>query len=269
MKKTPAFTLIELLIVVAIIAILAAIAIPSLLEAQVRAKVARVRADQRSMATAIETYFVDYNIFPPWAFRSGFGQWTYNYAVVVQAGHTGGVGGLPCFLMNNMRNSGACFFTLTTPVAYITSYPPDPFATNRGATFGYVSIFPGDPNLALIRRNTVMHSLSFGEESPFAFSDVDDIIGNIQSSGLYTHEIGTNLDTPYGPPPPEPPLGGTGWIIWSLGPDTDEYKGPVPSDSVYTAYNPAVTQPSPRLLGLTYDPTNGTLSNGDVWRVKQ
>src|SRR5215218_4224074 len=56
-----AFTLIELLIVVAIIAILAAIAVPNFLEAQTRAKVARVKNDQRVIATALESYAVDHN----------------------------------------------------------------------------------------------------------------------------------------------------------------------------------------------------------------
>ena len=60
-----AFTLIELLIVVAIIAILAAIAVPNFLEAQVRAKVSRVKADLRTIVTALESYAVDYNRYPP------------------------------------------------------------------------------------------------------------------------------------------------------------------------------------------------------------
>lgn len=60
-----AFTLIELLIVVAIIAILAAIAVPNFLESQVRAKVSRARADLRTIATALESYAVDYNTYPP------------------------------------------------------------------------------------------------------------------------------------------------------------------------------------------------------------
>jgi type II secretion system protein G len=59
------FTLIELLIVVAIIAILAAIAVPNFLEAQVRAKVSRVKSDHRSLATAIESYYVDHGTYPP------------------------------------------------------------------------------------------------------------------------------------------------------------------------------------------------------------
>ncbi len=54
-----AFTLIELLIVVAIIGILAAIAVPNFMNAQVRAKVSRVTADLRSIQTAIEMYTVD------------------------------------------------------------------------------------------------------------------------------------------------------------------------------------------------------------------
>lgn len=59
-----AFTLIELLIVVAIIGILAAIAVPNFLNAQIRAKVARVRGDLRAIGTALESYRVDQNAYP-------------------------------------------------------------------------------------------------------------------------------------------------------------------------------------------------------------
>lgn len=59
-----AFTLIELLIVVAIIAILAAIAVPNFLEAQTRAKVTRNKADMRAFVTAIESYYIDSSTYP-------------------------------------------------------------------------------------------------------------------------------------------------------------------------------------------------------------
>lgn len=65
MRTFKAFTLIELLIVVAIIAILAAIAVPNFLESQTRAKVARVKSDIRVMVTGLEAYRVDYNKYPP------------------------------------------------------------------------------------------------------------------------------------------------------------------------------------------------------------
>jgi type II secretion system protein G len=65
MTRRSAFTLIELLIVVAIIAILAAIAVPNFLEAQVRAKVSRANNDMRALATALEVYHVDHNTYPP------------------------------------------------------------------------------------------------------------------------------------------------------------------------------------------------------------
>jgi type II secretion system protein G len=64
MKRFKAFTLIELLIVVAIIGILAAIAVPNFMNAQIRAKIARVQSDLKAMATAIEMYAMDNNRYP-------------------------------------------------------------------------------------------------------------------------------------------------------------------------------------------------------------
>ena len=97
--KEQAFTLIELLIVVAIIAILAAIALPNFLEAQARAKVSRVRNDHRVLHTAIECYCVDHNAYPPETAKLPAGGWW-------QA-------------------------ALTTPTAYMTSCCGDPFCTDN------------------------------------------------------------------------------------------------------------------------------------------
>lgn len=59
-----AFTLIELLIVVAIVAILAALALPSFLAAQTRSKVSAAMANLREVTSALEMYAVDHSAYP-------------------------------------------------------------------------------------------------------------------------------------------------------------------------------------------------------------
>ncbi|MGC9327271.1 MAG: type II secretion system protein [Candidatus Hinthialibacter sp.] len=93
-----AFTLIELLIVVAIIGILAAIAVPNFLNAQLRAKVSRVMADFRNYGTSIESYILDNNAAP----------WD-----------------VPC--PSGDHGWASCLSRLTTPVAYMSSVAPDVF----------------------------------------------------------------------------------------------------------------------------------------------
>ena len=113
-----AFTLIELLIVVAIIAILAAIAVPNFLEAQIRSKVSRVRTDMRTMATALESYAVDNNKYPIRRDR-----WMDDNPPARQM--------YPPFrekiCIPGQPNARAGLHTITTPVSYLTSLPVDVF----------------------------------------------------------------------------------------------------------------------------------------------
>jgi len=103
------FTLIELLIVVAIIALLAAIALPNFQQAQVRAKVTRAESELRTIATALESYRVDNENYPPENYES---------PLLVP------VDGAPSVLVipNAIK-----LMPLTTPVAYITKLPTDIF----------------------------------------------------------------------------------------------------------------------------------------------
>jgi len=179
--RSRAFTLIELLIVVSIISILASIALPNFLEAQTRAKVARVKAEFAVLATALETYRVDNQNYPE----------------------------------TNIRERWQRFTMLTTPIAYITAIPKDPF-------------LPHD---------------KWEEENDTDWGP---------RHGYY--KMGC---TPLTKP--------SRWAISSNGPDLDEDSVPI---RFYPGYSDEVFMTlHPDYNFAIYDSTNGTISNGDIWRL--
>lgn len=193
MHRNKAFTLIELLIVVAIIAILAAIAVPNFLEAQTRSKVARVNADQRTLATAIESYRIDNNDYPP------------AWQLLIREGKP--------FSFPEDKFIRWRLVPLTTPIAYTTSLPETPFLPKTYSTSS------GPITLAY----------NVGGEYEMAFID-----GWYDNTGPML--AGANPDT-------------TRYHFRDAGPDYDY------SNSINGLTNL-----------MPYDPTNGTVSIGDIWR---
>ena len=195
MRKVRSFTLIELLIVVAIIAILAAIAVPNFLEAQMRAKVTRVVADLRSIVIAINSYAVDYNDIPCHSRAIPQDRVDYGFFDV----------------RPRDNNFGILLFPpiLTTPIEYLSVVPFDPFNSKTLETW---PIFKGHQVSAWYT------CVSLGAR-PF----------NLYNQ---TWEIW--------------PGGSFRYTLVSVGPDYEwNTTGPV--------------------TGLIYDPSNGTVSRGDIY----
>lgn len=189
-----AFTLIELLIVVAIIAILAAIAVPNFLEAQTRSKVSRAKADMRSLATAIESYHVDHNEYPAPANEDGEIEESPRVTEAFE---------------NRLS------YLITTPISYMTSLINEPFPAQ------------GDPETAQFHYTTKKYFYEFdideGGDGSGGIQELEDYVLAIFNTTMPTLE----------------------YFILSHGPDADHDD---PDEGV-----PAL-----------YDPTNGTVSSGDI-----
>lgn len=159
-------------------------------DAQPRMRVSRVQSDMRSMAVALESFFVDFNRYPGWAYGRDPRSLAHGVA---------GFEDMPTLLRQHPTVE-AERFTLTTPIAYMTSHFRDPFAQRSSVyeTFAYYSI-----------------------------------------------------STPV-----------KGWVLASPGPD-----GVFDADlTKYTGHQAADEE---AFRDVTYDPTNGVVSRGDIFRFSQ
>jgi type II secretory pathway pseudopilin PulG len=227
------YNLRELLIAATLIVLVLTALTPWYQQRRTLALVSRVRADMRSVATALEAYFIDNMLYPACGIAEGPSRvWPQRRSptllvnavvpsnvLTIHSSLPAGSGArrmitfrVPRAVAPVPRRPGisrpvAVPHTLTTPVAYIIAYPQDPFADTWGATFGYFT-----------------------------------------------------------------PGWGGGWILWSPGPDRDENALDGPGDigaRVEMIYLPQQSRPRFKLLAATYDPTNGTWSDGDIIRTQR
>lgn len=208
MMSRRAFTLIELLIVVAIIAILAAIAVPNFIEAQTRAKVSRQVANMRAVVTAIEMYTVDHNVIPLCT-QDGPGQGTPNTGVF---GPNPNGTWAPNEEWKVYPGFEEAADGLTSPVAYISSV----------AALEDIFRFGHNFESALARQMMYL------------------------PSNWYGNDVRSRQTNRYG-----------AWVLRSAGPDT-YYQNDRAGDYGAGGWNLA-----------SYDPTNGTISYGDIYRSQK
>ena len=121
-NRFKAFTLIELLIVIAIILILIAIALPNFMESRVRALVTKIRAEHRSLYTALESYRLIFRDYPA-TFHERINLWKEPADVD------------NCTVRWGLR-------TLTTPVAFIKPLPNASFTTLGSRGWGAYNAKP-------------------------------------------------------------------------------------------------------------------------------
>lgn len=246
-RTARAFSLIELLVVAAILLVLASLATVNFADAQARAKVSRAASDMRSIATALEAYAADHNDYPP------------NPGVPV--------GGPFAPEPRGREGLNVVPPDLTTPVAYLSGLPEDPFrpgtphlyddavASSRpeARRFSYYRIVSEAEWLAL-------WTGVYGAPTFVSFVAVDSAGPRPGPDGEPIEFANRRAFRKYGD-----------WLVWSTGPDRANW---IATDDFVVPGNPASPLKAPAhgawgySFDVPYDPTNGTVSFGNVARTQ-
>ena len=222
-----AFTLVELMVVVATLSVLAAAALPSFLDAQTHAKVSAAKADMRAYGVALEAYYADNQTY------------------------------IPCstFLIPGRGPSVAAkpvFEHLSTPIAYLEAgIVPSPFGADRRTSNADAQSAAESPTYTALSVNE-LHDLAY--RSYFYQS------GNESGRTAFSGSNGTAS------PPPNGSMLSTVWFLHSPGP-TRSY---LSLGGILANSSRSTGQPNSNLdqcIKLIYDPSNGTISSGVIWRV--
>lgn len=141
-------TLVELLVVVAVISIIAAIGVVNLLHAQERAKLAVVANDLRLLSNGLAAYHVDHNHFPPGPRTEGVEEYRRLFVPVALS-------------------------PLTTPLAYMSSLmSTDPFGGERSLAPGafqsfdtvirHAYVYVHYPDFSIYKSNPALNRRGYG-----------------------------------------------------------------------------------------------------------
>lgn len=218
-------TLVEVLIIVAVIAILAAIAIPNYNTAAIRARVAQTRAGMATLRGGLDAYRADQGTFP----ESDWAQ--------------------------DLDQRGAGLHRLTSPVAYVAAIPKSAFDEQNLGNAGDRHHAKAERTVLYLRA-TVSASRTASGESDANMNAVDDGYELDRMSYLYNVSTGpTPLSVLEPKDAPRPFRGGDlvqgHWMMKSVGPNNiDDRTSDAGTFSGHHA--------------RCYNPANGTLSHGDI-----
>ena len=253
LQISKAFSLIELLLVVGIISILAAIGLLNFAGTTSRAKVARAVSDMRTIAVGLEGYAADHNDYP----MNNFAPFA-NLDIEPNYHH------IP-------TGYAITPWQITTPIAYLTTRPVDPFKILPHGNYGYY--FPKYrlqiPHYAYYKiiPKPIWVSIEFPPDSDQFYSSAPSFIAvhskattsSLTVSGPDSANRGALLK--YG-----------AWMQFSVGPDTIPWHQHrdfrAPGDPINFLKQPPKYLPWGYSFDVPYDPTNGTESFGNVHRVQ-